>query len=135
MSGAGPLESDLPGITAADLRDRLEAGGGGFFVLDTRSREAFEAAHLPGSFHCPVHELSRRERELPPRSATVVVIGEAGRRGVAGAIFLALAGFGSIALLEGGWPAWDGPVESGPPRPLSDAHPRKPAGWVDPPES
>ncbi len=133
MSDPGPLESSLPVMTAADLRARMEGGVGGFAVLDTRSLAEFEAGHIPGSFHCPVHELSKRERLLPPKGETVIVVGEAGKRGVAGALFLVLAGRASVALLEGGWPAWDGPVEVGPPRPLSESRPPRPAGWVDPP--
>jgi rhodanese-related sulfurtransferase len=123
----------VPGIAAEDLRALLEAGPKGLWLLDTRPRAEFEAGHLPGSLHCPVHELSKRERELPPRAQTVVVVGEAGTRGRAGAVFLHLAGFASVLLLEGGWPAWKGPVETGPGRPLSDARPRKPPGWTDPP--
>ncbi|MCK6479743.1 MAG: rhodanese-like domain-containing protein [Planctomycetes bacterium] len=133
MSERGPLESALPVITAAGLRARLEGGAGGWFLLDTRPLAEFEKGHVPGSFHCPVHELSKRARLLPPKGWTVIVVGEAGKRGVAGALFLVLAGWTGVALLEGGWPAWDGPVETGPPRPLSEAHPRKPPGWVDPP--
>ena len=135
MSGPGPLEANIPTIAAADLRVLLEGGTKGLVLLDTRDRAAFEAAHLPGSFHCPVHELSRRERELPPRGASVVVVGEAGKRGLAGAVFLVLAGFASVLLLEGGFPAWTGAVESGPARPLSEARPPKPPGWTDPPKA
>ena len=135
MSGTGPLESSLPVIAAADLRARMEGGAGGFVVLDTRSLAEFEKGHVPGSFHCPVHELSKRERLLPPKGTTVVVVGEPGKRGVAGALFLVLAGWASVALLDGGWPAWKGEAEVGPPRPLSESRPKKPPGWVDPPTS
>jgi len=121
-------------ISAEDLRTLLEGGAKGIRVLDTRMRADYERGHVPGSLHCPVHELSRREKELPPRSETVVVVGEAGSRGRAGAVFLLLAGFGSVLLLDGGFPAWEGPVEAGPGRPLSATRPAKPPGWVDPPK-
>ena len=133
MSGPGPLESQVPVISPADLAVLLAGKPKGLHLLDTRGRGEFEKAHIPGSFHCPVHELSRRTKELPPHGATVVVIGEAGKRGLTGAIFCVLAGFGSVLLLEGGFPAWTGPVESGPARPLSESRPPKPPGWVDPP--
>jgi rhodanese-related sulfurtransferase len=120
-------------IAAADLRTLLDGGAKGIRVLDTRMREEYERGHLPGSLHCPVHELSRRERELPPRMVTMVVVGEAGSRGRAGAVFLLMAGYGNVLLLEGGFPAWEGAVETGPGLPLSSAHPPKPPGWVDPP--
>jgi rhodanese-related sulfurtransferase len=124
----------VPTIPAAALRELLAGAPPALWILDTRSREDFERGHLPGSLHCPVHELSRRARELPPRAHTVVVVGEAGARGRAGAVFLLLDGHGSVLLLEGGFDAWDGPVESGPGRPLSAAHPPRPPGWTDPPK-
>ena len=71
--------------------------------------------------------------QLPPKAATVIVVGEEGRRGQAGAVFLLLAGHGAVLLLRGGWPAWDGAVETGPGKPLSSSRPAKPPGWTDPP--
>ena len=125
MSGPGPLESGIRTIAAADLRALGETLPR-LVLLDTRDLAAFEEAHVPGSFHCPVHELSKRARELPPHGGTVVVVGEAGRRGAAGAVFLVLAGYGSVLLLEGGFAAWGGPVEAGPPRPLGESRRPKP---------
>ena len=123
----------VPRIAASDLEALLAGAPAGLWVLDTRPAEAFEEGHVPGSLHCPVHDLSRRERELPSKGETVVVVGEAGSRGRASAVFLYLAWFAGVVLLEGGFPAWRGPVEKGPGRPLSDARPAKPPGWVDPP--
>ena len=123
----------VPAISAEDLRVLVEGGAKGIRILDTRMRADYERGHLPGSLHCPVHELSRREKELPPRSETVVVVGEAGARGRAGGVFLLMAGYGNVLLLEGGFAAWTGAVEAGPGLPLSSAHPAKPPGWVDPP--
>jgi rhodanese-related sulfurtransferase len=134
VSGPGPAVP-VRSIPAGDLRLLLEGAPAAIWILDTRPREEYERGHLPGALHCPVHELSRRERELPPRVATVVVVGEEGPRGRAGGVFLVLAGYGSVLLLEGGFPAWTGPVETGPGRPLSAAHPPKPAGWSEPPRA
>lgn len=121
-------------IGAADLRVLVEGNAPGLWVLDTRPRAAYEAGHIPGSLHCDVHELSRREKELPPRSSTVVVVGGEGARGRAGAVFLVLAGYGGVRLLEGGFASWTGAIETGAGRPLSSAHPPKPKGWTDPPK-
>jgi rhodanese-related sulfurtransferase len=124
----------VPTIAPADLRDLLAGAPPALWVLDTRTREAFERAHLPGSLHCPVHELSKRSPELPPPAHTIVVVGEAGSRGRAGAVFLLLDGHGSVLLLEGGFDAWEGPVEAGPGTPLSATRPPRPPGWTDPPK-
>jgi rhodanese-related sulfurtransferase len=120
-------------VSAAELRRLLEAEPPPF-VLDTRPRKEFEAGHVPGALHCPVHELSRREADLPPRLAPIVVVGEPGRRADAAAAFLSLLGFPGISLLEGGFAAWDGPVESGPGRDMGAATRKpKPPGWTEPP--
>jgi rhodanese-related sulfurtransferase len=134
VSDRPPPGTEVPSIAASDLKELLAAGQGGLHVLDTRPRAEYERGHVPGSLHCEVHELSKRDRELPPKAATVVVVGEAGRRGQAGAVFLLLAGHGSVLLLRGGWPAWDGAVETGPGRPLASSRPAKPPGWTDPPK-
>jgi rhodanese-related sulfurtransferase len=121
-------------IPAAELRRRMDGDALPPFVIDTRPRAAYEAGHVPGALHCPVHELSRREPELPPRIAPVVIVGEPGRRADAAASFLSLLGFADVALLAGGFAGWDGPVEAGPGRPMGEAtRPPRPPGWTDPP--
>lgn len=136
MTVPGPLESQVPAIAVADLRAMMDANPKGVALLDTRDRASFERGHVPGSIHCPVHELSKRERDLPSRGATVVVVGEPGKRGAAGAVFLVLAGYGSVLLLAGGFPAWDGPVETGPTAaPPPPAGPPGPAGAAGSPPS
>lgn len=124
----------VPRVSAVELQALLDGGGASrLFLIDTRSRKDYEAGHVPGALHCPVHELSRRERDLPPRTSRVIVVGEPGRRGEAGGVFLVLAGFAFVAMLDGGWPAWTGPVEVGPGNALDAWRPAKPKGWVDPP--
>lgn len=115
MSAAGSPAVPVPTVSAADLKRLLAEKAKGFAILDVRPRADFEKGRIPGSTHCPVHELSKRRSDLPSQSTTVVVVGEPGSRGRAGAVFLVLAGFGSVLLLEGGFPAWDGPVETGAP--------------------
>jgi rhodanese-related sulfurtransferase len=115
------------------LRALLEAGAPGLHVLDTRPRADYEVGHIPGSLHCPVHELSRREKDLPPRTSRVIVVGEPGRRGDAAGVFLVLAGFAFVAVLEGSFAAWTGVVETGPGLPLDSWRPVRPSGWTKPP--
>jgi rhodanese-related sulfurtransferase len=89
------------------------------FVLDTRSREEFEAGHVPGSRNVPVHELGRRQDELPSsKVARILVIGEPGRRSEAAAAWLVLMGYADVALVEGGIAAHRGELEKGPAGPL-----------------
>ena len=98
--------------------DRFKAALAGArrpFVLDVRTPEAFALGRLPGSVNVPVHELGRRRRDLPGSLVErILVIGDDERRTVAGVRFLELAGFGDVALLEGGIGTWDGPLQCGP---------------------
>jgi rhodanese-related sulfurtransferase len=93
-------------------------------VLDIRDRAAFEAGHVPGSLHVPVHEMGRRRADLP-RSlvARIVLVGEPGKRLEAGANWLVLMGYGDVAVLEGGIDGWPGEVETGPPEPPKPSGP------------
>lgn len=91
------------------------------FVLDVRSREEFERAHVPGSRNVPVHEMARRPRDLPASKVSrVLVVADPGKRTEAAANWLVLMGYVDVAVLEGGFPSWTGPVESGPGAPPPD---------------
>lgn len=86
------------------------------FLLDVRDARAYEAGHVPGSRWIPVHDLARRRRELPTSRITrILVVGDTPRRAQAAAAWLALVGFADVAVLAGGFPAWTGAVEKGPP--------------------
>jgi len=43
----------------------FRASAGPRVVVDVRDRDEFEAGHLPGAVHLPVHEVDRRGAELP----------------------------------------------------------------------
>ena len=48
-----------------NLKRLLDEDASHVVVLDVRSREGFEAGHIPGATHLPFEELPRRLRELP----------------------------------------------------------------------
>ena len=84
-------------------------------LVDVRLAPAFEAGRIPLSIHVPVYELGARRSELPGSlSARLVVIGDHQKRAHAAATFLALIGFGDVAVLAGGIATYAGPLESGP---------------------
>jgi len=94
------------------------------FLLDVRSLEDYVAGHVPGARHCPVHELSKRPRELPTsKVARVIVFADTPRRGEAAANFLWMVGYADVAVALGGLTAWRGPLETGPPPPPRAAGP------------
>jgi len=88
------------------------------YVLDVRGDAEFRAGHVPGSRWIHVHELAARRDELPTaKIARVLVVGDSDKRTQAAATFLALVGFADVAALAGGFAAWSGAVETGPPTP------------------
>jgi rhodanese-related sulfurtransferase len=88
------------------------------FVIDVRRPEEYEAGHVPGSRSIGVHELVARRAELPTSKVTrVLIVGEPGKRSEAAAAWFALMGYVDVALLDGGFAAWTGEVEKGPPPP------------------
>jgi len=48
-----------------NVKRLLESGGRDVVLLDVRSREGYEAGHLPQAIHIPFEELPARARELP----------------------------------------------------------------------
>ncbi len=88
------------------------------FLLDVRSEDEFLAGRVPGSRSIRVHELATRRNELPHvKIARILVVGDTEKRAQAAATFLALVGYADVAVLAGGFAAWTGAVESGPPPP------------------
>ena len=73
-----------------DLAAALGAGNGGPVVLDVRRRLEWEAEHIAGAVHIPLHELPGRAAELPP--GEVWVHCESGYRSVLAASILAARG-------------------------------------------
>ena len=77
-------------VKFGDLAAALGAGNGGPVVLDVRRRLEWEAGHIAGAVHIPLHELPGRVAELPP--GEVWVHCESGYRSVLGASILAAGG-------------------------------------------
>jgi rhodanese-related sulfurtransferase len=77
-------------VKFGDLAAAGGAGNGGPVVLDVRRRLEWEAGHIAGAVHIPLHELPGRAAELPP--GQVWVHCESGYRSVLGASILAAGG-------------------------------------------
>src|SRR5688572_19168786 len=97
-------------LASAEFEAALAAEGRPF-VIDVRSPGEYEAGHVPGSRLIGVHELVARRHELPASKVTrVLIVGEAGKRTEAAASWFALMGYADVAILDGGFGAWSGPV-------------------------
>lgn len=104
-------------LTPAEFETAIAAPGPKF-VLDVRGRAEFEAGHVPGSRHIHVHEIVKHRDELPASKVTrILILGDDEKRSRAAANWFALMGYADVAALDGGFAAWTGAVETGPPVP------------------
>lgn len=88
------------------------------FLLDVRDAVEFQAGHVAGSSWIHVHDIAQRRAELPTdRIRRILVVGDGGKRTTAAAAWLVLMGYADVGVLSGGFAAWTGPVEKGPPEP------------------
>jgi SAM-dependent methyltransferase len=77
---------------------RLRAPG--LAVLDVRDEPAFARGHWAGSGHIPAGELLVRRAELPPRDATLLVVGVAAREAAAAATAIEGLGYSQVFFLD-----------------------------------
>ena len=102
-------------ISPAALRDRMTAGEAPL-VLDVRSDGEWEEAHIPGAVHIQNGRLPFDDLPLP-RDRPIVVHCQLRNRSMAGLSVLARRGYRNLALLDGGFGAWEAArfeVERGP---------------------
>lgn len=107
-------DAPFPEIAVADLAVALD---GGAVLLDVRTVDEVEEAHVPGIVHIPLDELESRAAEVPEASP-VYVICRSGARSMAACSLLAEAGR-SVVNVSGGTLAWiesGRPVDAGPAR-------------------
>ena len=93
-------------IARTQLAQRLGTGEAPV-IVDVRTREEFQAGHVPGAVNVPVQELQGRLSELRPyRNTELVVYCEAGPRAVYAGHMLAQQGFTEVRILDGHMGAW-----------------------------
>jgi hydroxyacylglutathione hydrolase len=85
----------IPAIYAGDLERRLQTGPD-FTLLDVRTREEFEAGHLPEAKHVFLGELPDRLDEIP-RDQPVVTFCGSGRRAITAASILKRFGYPDVS--------------------------------------
>lgn len=93
-------------ITSRELVKLIE-NGHAVCLLDVRQLWEHQLARLPASVHIPLHELPARAGEIPPPSATVIVVYcHHGVRSQSAANYLLRLGYHNIRSLAGGIDAW-----------------------------
>ena len=96
------VETDVSDVHAA-----MESGDPGFVLLDSRSREAWNAGHVPGALHLPGREVAARAAaELDPSVPVVTYCWGPGCNGATrAALALALLGH-RVREMIGGFEYW-----------------------------
>ena len=103
----------LSEISVEQAFARREAGA---FILDVRTPQEWNEAHIPDSTLIPLDELASRLSEVP-RDQEVVVVCRSGNRSQEGRDILQKAGFSQVVSMAGGlnqWRAAGYPTVSGP---------------------
>jgi hydroxyacylglutathione hydrolase len=98
-----PVES-LNLLTVHDLKAKIDRGEA-LTVLDVRSREEWDAAHIAGAKHIYVGHVEQRLAEIP-RDQPVAVLCTVGHRAGVAASLLLRAGFSQVSNVIGSMAAW-----------------------------
>jgi rhodanese-related sulfurtransferase len=100
------MSGDFPRISPGDLHARL-LGDGELALLDVREEGIFGDAHILSASNTPLSRFERLVPALVPRPGTDIVLADDNEDLAEGAAsILAAHGYRSIAILQGGVPAW-----------------------------
>ena len=107
------VPTNVTEIEPAELARLL--GQNTLHLLDVRTTEEWEIAHLEDAIHIPIGELEQRLGELDP-AQTIVVYCKVGARGARAASLLAEHGFARVSNLSGGIDRWSVEIDPAIPR-------------------
>jgi rhodanese-related sulfurtransferase len=86
-------------------------------ILDVRTPEEWDTAHIPGSVLIPLHELQARADEIEAeKDAPIAVVCHHGARSLKGALILQALGFANARSVVGGIDLWSLDVDPAIPR-------------------
>ncbi|KXX63672.1 FAD-dependent oxidoreductase [Marichromatium gracile] len=106
------LKGHLQGLSAAELKQRVDSGAE-CFIIDTRTPQEYEEERLGiGEHLIPVGALRSRLDELPAdKSQEIILYCKVSMRGYEAAAALKANGWTNVKVLEGGLLAWPYPRE------------------------
>ena len=84
-------------------------------LLDIRTREEFEAVHIPGS-HLMGQDFLQEIMGTWPKETMIVLVDHTGTRGLDAASYFIGHGFANVRALRGGIDAWSCEVDASLPR-------------------
>jgi rhodanese-related sulfurtransferase len=99
--------ANVPFMSLAELRTRIDAGTDELLILDVREREAYEEGHIPGARLLPRGQLELRvNQDLPDPTRRIVACCEFGRISTLATATLRTMGFQRAVALDGGMKSW-----------------------------
>jgi adenylyltransferase/sulfurtransferase len=113
LPGRAEAEPEGPDVTVQELAGWLREGRP-VTILDVRTPQEYEIAHLEGSKLIPIHELPERLGELDTAD-TIVVHCHLGPRSKQATRFLRDMGFAKVWNVKGGIDAWSKQIDPGVP--------------------
>ena len=106
----GATQSQMPEITATELKQRLD-NGEDIQIVDVREPHEVAVAKIPDTIHIPLGQIVNRMSEIDPNRETVVHCKMGGRSAKA-IEALKRSGFtGNLTNLQGGITAWSNEVD------------------------
>jgi rhodanese-related sulfurtransferase len=99
------LEGKLKGIEASEVREKLQASGESFQVLDVREEDEVKKKRILGSLWIPLRELKDRLHALDRRKE-IAVHCESGLRSYKACLKLENEGFKNVKNIDGGMLCW-----------------------------
>lgn len=88
-------------ISADEAKEKMESETG-YIILDVRTKEEFDAGHIPGAVLIPDYEIEQRaESELTDKNQLILVYCRSGRRSKLAAQALADMGYTNVVEFGG----------------------------------
>lgn len=104
LADSYPLRQDLE-YTPREANALLHAGR--LVLVDCRTQEEFEFAHIQGAIHIPLAEIETRHDEIElPAGSELAVMCHLGVRSMRATMALRTLGFDSCRSIAGGIDAW-----------------------------
>jgi len=103
--GDAPLATVPPGVVDGQTAQRLVAAGAR--LVDVRTRQEFDAGHVPGAVLIPYDQIAVRASELGKKDTPIVLYCRTGRRTAIARQALEALGFTRVWDMRsiGNWPA------------------------------
>jgi len=107
---ANAQQDDYPILTTVKLKEMLDEGKGGFFLIDTRSVPEFEEAHIKGAINIPEKSFKENaEKILTDKEALLIMYCSGIKCGKSKrtAKVANEMGYNNIMIYDDGFPVWE----------------------------